>query len=101
MTEVHITVNSQTVPQRKGVGKMPFVFRAHGTVGLDPPHPSSPSSSPTQLPCPLPAPLPPPPRIFPSYKRPTLTSAAGAGSGGIKPLGLDWAGETDIDVEVA
>jgi hypothetical protein len=103
MTAVHITLNSQTVPHRKGVGNMPFVFRAYGTAYLDPPHSSSPSSSPTQLPCPLPAPapLPLPPRIFPSYKRPTPTNTVGAVSGDIKPLALDGPGDTDIDDELS
>ncbi|KAI9444082.1 hypothetical protein H4582DRAFT_2095424 [Lactarius indigo] len=35
-TSVHITLNTQTVPHRKGVGNMPFVFRAYGTAHLDP-----------------------------------------------------------------
>ncbi|KAF8500440.1 hypothetical protein F5888DRAFT_1633174 [Russula emetica] len=98
-TAVHITLNSQTVPHRKGVGNMPFVFRAYGTFHLDPPRPSSPSSSPTQHP--LPSPLPQPPRIFPSYRRSTPTNKVGAASGHIKPLALDGPGDTDVDDELS
>ena len=76
---------------------MPFVFRAYGTFHLDPPRPSSPLS-PSH---PLPAPLPRPPRIFPSYKRPTPTNKAGAASGNMKPLALDGPGDTDVDDELS
>ncbi|KAH9037122.1 hypothetical protein EDB85DRAFT_2142705 [Lactarius pseudohatsudake] len=43
-TSVHITLNTQTVQHRKGVGNMPFVFRTYGTAHLDPPR--SPPSTP-------------------------------------------------------
>ncbi|KAH9050560.1 hypothetical protein EDB84DRAFT_1613159 [Lactarius hengduanensis] len=43
-TSVHITLNTQTVPHRKGVGNMPFVFHTYGTAHLDPPR--SPPSTP-------------------------------------------------------
>lgn len=78
---------------------MPFVFRAYGTFHLDSPRPSSPSSSPSQLPLSLPTPPPAPPRIFPIYKRPTLTNAAAAASRDKKPL--EGPGDTDIDDEIS
>ncbi|KAF8260312.1 hypothetical protein EI94DRAFT_1748909 [Lactarius quietus] len=70
-TSVHITLNTQTVPHRKGVGNMPFVFRAYGTSHLDTPC-SLPSTSESSTPlAPLtPAASQPPQRIFPTYKRP-------------------------------
>ncbi|KAI0263070.1 hypothetical protein BC834DRAFT_971611 [Gloeopeniophorella convolvens] len=54
---VHITINTQRVPHRKGVGNTPFVFRAFGAPPLDPPRARSPSP-------------PPPPRIFPRRRVP-------------------------------
>ncbi|KAI0302789.1 hypothetical protein B0F90DRAFT_1712057 [Multifurca ochricompacta] len=73
-TTVHITLNTQSVPHRKGVGNMPFVFRAY---------------------------VPPPPaRIFPAYKPPvpkppdaTLSSTT------IDTKPRDGAGGTDIDID--
>jgi hypothetical protein len=70
-TIVHITLNTQTVPHRKGVGNMPFVFRAYGTAHLDPPR-TPPTASLTPAPgaaVSTPAPSLPPLRIFPTYKR--------------------------------
>jgi hypothetical protein len=70
-TIVHITLNTQTVPHRKGVGNMPFVFRAYGTAHLDPPR-TPPTASSTPAPgaaVSTPAPSLPPLRIFPTYKR--------------------------------
>ncbi|KAI0031584.1 hypothetical protein K488DRAFT_86657 [Vararia minispora EC-137] len=37
---IHITVCTQTIPPRKGVGNKPFVFRAYETVHLDPKSPA-------------------------------------------------------------
>ncbi|KAI0318804.1 hypothetical protein OF83DRAFT_898311 [Amylostereum chailletii] len=50
---IHVTMCTQSIPARKGVGNKPFVFRAFGTIDLDPP-------------------VPPPVSIFPSpFKKPT------------------------------
>ncbi|KAI0297349.1 hypothetical protein BC826DRAFT_1103452 [Russula brevipes] len=96
MTAVHITLNTQTVPHRKGVGNMPFIFRAYGTSRLDPPRPRSPStSSPTQPTLPA-----PPPRIFPPYKRPRPTDPTSAVSANAKTTSLDrdaGPGDTEVD----
>lgn len=72
---------------------MPFVFRAYGDAHLDPPPPRSPLSSPIQLP--TPGSLPRPPRIFPTYKRPTKAVPSLITSGSTIPL--DGAGDTDVD----
>ncbi|KAA1476119.1 hypothetical protein DENSPDRAFT_932818 [Dentipellis sp. KUC8613] len=50
-TTIHITVNTQSVPKRKGVGNKPFVFRAFGEIQMDPWY------------------TPPPPREYGAMKR--------------------------------
>ncbi|KAH9959485.1 hypothetical protein BC827DRAFT_1268832 [Russula dissimulans] len=92
-TAVHITVNAQTVPHRKGVGNMPFVFRAYGPSRLDPRRPRSPSPSPKQRSLPTPA----PPRIFPTYKRPVPTNRTTAAAAAVKTRTSQGPGDTDID----
>ena len=76
---------------------MPFVFRAYGDVHLDPPPPRSPLSSPIQLP--TPGSLPRPPRIFPTYKRPTKAVPAPSLITSGSTIPLDGAGDTDVDDE--
>ena len=69
-TSVHITLNTQTVPHRKGVGNMPFAFRAYGTAHLDSPRsPRAASSTPASGTGSTAAQSQPPQRIFPAYKR--------------------------------
>ncbi|KAH9017265.1 hypothetical protein EDB84DRAFT_1629148 [Lactarius hengduanensis] len=66
-TSMHITLNTQTVPHRKGVGNMPFVFHAYGTAHLDPPR------LPPSMPAPgagsTSTPSLPPRRMFSTYRR--------------------------------
>ncbi|KAI9454493.1 hypothetical protein F5148DRAFT_1151693 [Russula earlei] len=94
-TAVHVTLNAQRVPHRKGVGNMPFVFRAYGHLYLDPLRPRTPPSSPTHLPRPAPA-HPARPRIFPSYRCRGRTDTRIAASANKRPL--DGPGDTDVDV---
>ncbi|KAH8992680.1 hypothetical protein EDB92DRAFT_1945099 [Lactarius akahatsu] len=67
-TSVHITLNTQTVPHRKGVGNMPFVFRAYGTAHLDPPR--SPPSTPAPGAGSTFNPIPASPAHFPDIQAP-------------------------------
>ncbi|KAI0041510.1 hypothetical protein FA95DRAFT_1610949 [Auriscalpium vulgare] len=59
-TQVHISISSQSVPHRKGVGNTPYVFRAFGRVRLDKSY--VPSRSPS----------PPPRLIFPRVRKKPL-----------------------------
>lgn len=92
-TSVHITLNKQTVPHRKGVGNMPFVFRAYGTAHLDPSH--SPPDASSSTPAPGVGSTPPPSlhplRIFPAYKRPA--------TGPPQRAQPETAGEGDTDID--
>ena len=92
-TSVHITLNTQTVPHRKGVGNMPFVFRAYGTTHLDLPRSPPTSSSSTTAPL-TPAPSQPPQRIFPTYKRPAPRAPQRS-----RPAKADGCGEGDTDLD--
>ena len=74
---------------------MPFVFRAYGDLHLDPPPPRSPLSSPIQLP--TPGTLPRPPRIFPTYKRPTKAVPTPSLITSESTIPLDGEGDTDVD----
>ncbi|KAH9023927.1 hypothetical protein EDB84DRAFT_1564571 [Lactarius hengduanensis] len=85
-TSVHITLNTQTVPHRKGVGNMPFVFRAYGTAHLDPPR--SPPSTPA------PGAGSTSTRIFPTYRRRVPSPPQRA-----RPEKADGRGEGDTDLD--
>ncbi len=90
-TSVHITLNTQTVPHRKGVGNMPFAFRAYGTAHLDPPRSPPTSSTPVPGVGSTPAPL----RIFPTYKRRVPSPPQRA-----RPEKADGRGEGEGDTEL-
>ncbi|KAH9041488.1 hypothetical protein EDB83DRAFT_1625598 [Lactarius deliciosus] len=91
-TSVHITLNTQTVPHRKGVGNMPFVFRAYGTAHLDPPR--SPPSTPAPGAGSTSTPSLPPRRIFPTYRRRVPSPPQRA-----RPEKADGRGEGDTDLD--